>query len=94
MGSEGRLELSEWSMKGQREATYDALLCVCSVQDLSHVACLILMNELRFRDSLIHLMEKCFWRYYYLSSTVLGIKYGTKQTCLYFKNEETISQRG
>ena len=56
---------------------YNVLLCVCSVQDFSSILlCLILINELRCRDhSLVNSMEKCFWRYYYLSSTVLGIKY-------------------
>ena len=96
--SQGRRSVVDCRLWGRTESDMTEATqqqCVCSVQDFSSILlCLILINELRFRDSLFHLMEKCFWRYYYLSSTVLRIKYWTKQTCLYFKNEETISQRG
>ena len=76
LGSEGSLEPSEWSVKGQGEAHLQCPAVPLHCAGFSYISlCLILINELRVRDSLVHSMEKYFWSSYYVSSIVLGTEY-------------------
>lgn len=63
----------EWAVKRQGEPHLQGpTLCLALGRDPIHVVCLILINELQFRDSLVHSSEKYLLSTYYVSNTVLG----------------------